>query len=89
MPKVYIGAQARAEATEHKQNEAFTWAVKTAKARIGKTYVEAANTVGISRNTVTRLTREEAVSNAKFGVIRSLAHEVKMTKEEWLRLGGF
>lgn len=89
MPRVYIGAQARAEAAEHKQNEAFTWAVKTVKARLGKTYVETANAVGISRNTITHLTKEAAVSKAQFGVIRSIAHEVKMTKEEWLRLGGF
>lgn len=89
MPKVYLTAQARAEAAELKQNEAFTWAVKTVRARTNQTYTTVAEMVGLNRNTVTALTKEDAVSKAQFGRIRAIAHAVKMTKEEWLRLGGF
>lgn len=89
MPKVYLTAQARAEAAELRQNEAFTWAVKTVRARTNQTYTNVADAVGLNRNTVAALTKEEAVSKAQFGRIRAIAHAVKMTKEEWLRLGGF
>lgn len=89
MPKVYLTAQARAEAAELRQNEAFTMAVKTVRARTEKTYTDVAEAVGLNRNTITALTKVEAVSKAQFGRVRAVAHAVKMTKEEWLRLGGF
>lgn len=89
MPKVYLTAQARAEAAELRQNEAFTMAVKTVRARTNQTYTNVADAVGMDRSTLWKLTQEEFVSKAQFGRIRAVAHVVKMTKEEWLRLGGF
>ncbi|HIS64813.1 MAG TPA: hypothetical protein IAA83_05510 [Candidatus Avoscillospira avistercoris] len=89
MPKVYLTAQARAEAAEMKQNEAFTMAVKTVRARTNQSYATVAETVGMDRSTLWKLTQPEFVGRAQFGRIRAVAHAVKMTKEEWLRLGGF
>lgn len=89
MPKVYLTAQARAEAAEMKQNEAFTMAVKTVRARTRQTYTNVAEAVGMDRSTLWKLTQEECVSKAQFGRIRAVAHAVKMSKEDWLRLGGF
>ena len=89
MPRVLIGTQARNEAQEARQNEAFVWALKTARARLGKTYTETAEAVGTTRNSLYVLRNPLAVSNAKFGTVRRIAHEIGMTREEWVKLGGF
>lgn len=89
MPKVLLGEQARAEARELAQNDAMCWAIKTIRARQGKTYTATAEAVGITRNLLYRLTKPEVVSTTRFGIIRDVAHEIGMTREEWLKLGGF
>lgn len=89
MPKVLLGEQARAEARTLSQNEALCWAIKTVKARLGKTYTATADAVGITRKLLYQLTMPEVVSNTRFGIVRAVAHEIGMTREEWLKLGGF
>lgn len=89
MPKTYISAQDRVEALDARRNEAFIWALKTAKARLGKSYRATADAVGVSERLLQNLKEPEAVSNARFGSIRAIAHEIGMTREEWLRFGGF
>ena len=89
MPKILLTEEARAEAAERRQNEAFCWALKTVRARLGKTYTATADAVGVSARQLHNLTQPEAVSNAKFCNIRAVAHAIGMTKAEWLKLGGF
>ena len=89
MPRVLIGSQARAAAQDERQNEAFCWALKTVYARLGKNYTETADAAGTTRNQLYMLRNPAAVSSARFGTIRRVAHEIGMTKTEWLKLGGF
>lgn len=89
MPKTYITTREREAALEARRNEAFTWALKTVNARLGKSYRATADAVGVSERLLQNLKRPEAVSNAKFGSIRAIAHVIGMTREEWLKLGGF
>ena len=86
MPKILLGEQARAEARTLSQNEALCWAIKTVKARLGTATADA---VGITRKLLYQLTMPEVVSNTRFGIVRAVAHEIGMTREEWLELGGF
>ena len=89
MPRVLLTQQARQEALDAQRNEALIWAIKTIRARLGRTYTDTADAVGITRSHLHNLTNSDAVNNARFGLIRNLSHEIGMTKEEWLRLGGF
>lgn len=89
MPKTYISTREREKAQDIHRNEIFTWALKTVNARLGKSYRATADAVGVSERLLQNLKEPEAVSNARFGSIRAIAHEIGMTKEEWLKLGGF
>jgi hypothetical protein len=89
MPKTYISTHDRETAERERQNDVFCFALKTTRARLGKTYIDAAANTGVSDRFLRTLKSPQAVSNARFGTIRAVAHEIGMTKNEWLKLGGF
>ena len=89
MPKTYLSTNAREEAREAQRNEVFVWALKTVQARLGQTYTQTAEAVGTTRNRLYVLRNPLAVNNARFGMVRKIAHEIGMTREEWLKFGGF
>ena len=89
MPKVYLTDRSRAEAAEQAQNEVFALALRTARGRTGKTNVVLCASVDISRDCICRLKHADNVGSARFETIRRLAHEMGLSAEEWLRLGGY
>ena len=89
MPKVYLLPDERKKAALERQNEVFACALRTAKGRLRRTDDEISKAVGISRASLIRMKHAEHVGSAGFQSVRAVAHEIKMTPDEWLRLGGF
>ena len=89
MPRVYMSDADRQAAAEQRENEVFSLAIRTAKGRLLRTEDDMRLQAGISKPTYTRLKNPEHVSGASFGLVRALAHIVRLTPQEWLRLGGY
>ena len=80
MPKISLTERARAADAENRCNEAFVWALRTVRARLGKTYTATAEATGITRATLHNLTDPPAINKARFGIRRDVAHEIGMTR---------
>lgn len=89
MPKVYLTEQSRKAADELARNEIFSVKVRTVYGRTKKTGVAVCAAVNLSASGLYKIKHPEYVSAARFGTIRAVAHEVGLTADEWLRLGGF
>ena len=89
MPRVYLTQEDRATAAEARQNEILALAVRLNKGKRRVKDVELADRVGVSRGTILRLKEADAIGLAALNTVRKLAHECGLTKEDWLKMGGF
>lgn len=89
MPKVFLTDESRAAEEERRQNEVFSLALRTARGRLGLYDKELQARTNTSKSFVSNLKRPEHVSLARFGAIRALAHEIRLSADDWLRLGGY
>ena len=89
MPRVFLTSADRAEAEEKQQNDVLALAVRTNKGRRNVKDSDLADRVGVSAPTIYRFKTAEAIGLASLNTIRKLAHACGLTKEEWLKVGGF
>ena len=79
----------REEAFERKCNDVFCLSLRTNYGRTGVYDQDIAASAGIGTATMTRVKMPEDVGRAGLGPIRKLAHLIRMSPDEWLRLGGY
>ena len=89
MPKIHLTQASREEAFERECNDVFCLSLRTNYGRTGVYDRDIAASAGIGKATMTRLKKPEDVGRAGFGMIRKLAHLIRMSPDEWLRLGGY
>ena len=90
MPKIRpLTQRGRDAEAELMRNEIFSEKLRTAYGRIKKTDVQITAATNVSQSSLYNIKHPERVSLARFGIIRDVAHEIGLTADEWLRLGGF
>ena len=89
MPRVYIGEESRKEAEVLRRNEIFSERLRTVYGRIKKTDVAVCAATNVSKSCLYKIKNPANVGSARFSIIRDVAHEVGLTADEWLKLGGY
>lgn len=90
MPKIRpLTQRSRDEEERLRRNEVFCERLRTVYGRLRKTDISICGATGISPSCLYHAKNPEKIDLTRFGYIRTLAHEVGLTAEEWLRLGGY
>lgn len=84
-----LTSDGKREAAEIEQNEHLSAILRDLHWRTGKTGKDLCDEIGISRPTVKHLRNPATLNSVKFGTVRRAAHAAKMSKSEWLKLGGY
>lgn len=87
MPRVILGATAKAAEREAKMDSVLAGAVGRYCAVNRKRQYDVAAAIGITKGPFSQWMRN--FGNVKLRYVRKVAHAVGMTPDEWLQLGGF
>lgn len=88
MPRTYLTLAERRDAEVSRQNDVFARAVRRYRADTGKMDRDLASAVGVTAGTITRWKDPDEVGKI-MNKVRIAAHEAKMSKEDWLKFGGY
>lgn len=88
MGRVYLTLDERKAAEITRQNDVFSKAVRRYRADTGKMDRDLANVIGVTAGTITRWKDPDEIGKL-INKVREAAHEVKMSKEDWLKFGGY
>ena len=88
MAKTYLTLEERKAAEVARQNDVFARAVRRYRADTGKMDRDLASAVGVTAGTITRWKNPDEIGKI-MNKVRLAAHEAKMSKEDWLKFGGY
>ena len=89
MPKVFLSDRDREAERERRQNEVFSLALRTARGRLGIYDKEIQAKANVCRSSLYAMKKAENVGSTQFSSVRRVAHEIRLSADEWLKLGGY